>query len=80
MKLKVSKRRALEINDAYHSVVLAANGVGTTRVSANTDDGDGGASQADEGSHILEDNAQQSEDSGGRLRVSLNEEQNSIPS
>ena len=80
MKLKVSKRRALESNDAYHSVVLAANGVGTARVSANTDDGDGGASQADEGSHILEDNAQQSEDSGGRLRVSLNEEQNSIPS
>ena len=80
MKLRVSKRRALESNDAYHSVVLAANGVGTARVSANTDDGDGGASQADEGSHILEDNAQQSEDGGGGLRVSLNEEQNSIPS
>ena len=80
MKLRVSKRRALESNDAYHSVVLAANGVGIARVSATTDDGDGGASQADEGSHILEDNAQQSEDSGGRLRVSLNEEQNSIPS
>ena len=76
MKLRVSKRRALESNDAYHSVVLAANGVGTARVSANTDDGDGGASQADEGSHILEDNAQQSEDSGGGLGVSLNEEQN----
>ena len=78
--MKISKGRALEINDAYHSVVLAANGVGIARVSANTDDGDGGTSQADEGSHILEDNAQQSEDSGGRLRVSLNEEQNSIPS
>ena len=76
MKLRVSKRRTLEINDAYHSVVLAANGVGTARVSANTDDGDGGASQADEGSHILEDNAQQSEDSGGGLGVSLNEEPN----
>ena len=76
MKLRVSKRRALESNDAYHSVVLAANGVGTARVSANTDDGDGGASQADEGSHILEDNAQQSEDSGSGLRVSLNEEPN----
>ena len=76
MKLRVSKRRALESNDAYHSVVLAANGVGTARVSANTDDGDGGASQADEGSHILEDNAQQSEDSGGGLGVSLNEEPN----
>ena len=80
MELKVSKRRTLEINDAYHSVVLAANGVGVTGVSANTDDGDGGTSQADEGSHILEDNAQQSEDGGGGLRVSLNEEQNSIPS
>ena len=76
MKLRVSKRRALESNDTYHSVVLAANGVGTARVSANTDDGDGGTSQADEGSHILEDNAQQSEDSGGGLRVSLNEEPN----
>ena len=80
MKLRVSKRRALESNDAYHSVVLAANGVGTARVSANTDDGDGGASQADERSHILEDNAQQSEDSGGRLRVSLREEPNSTTS
>ena len=80
MKLRVSKRRTLEINDAYHSVVLAANRVGIAGVSANTDDGDGRTSQADEGSHILEDNAQQSEDSGGRLRVSLNEEQNSIPS
>ena len=80
MKLRVSKRRALESNDAYHSVVLAANGVGTARVSANTDDGDGGASQADEGSHILEDDAQQSENSGGRVRASLNEEPNSTTS
>ena len=80
MKLRVSKRRALESNDAYHSVVLAANGVGTARVSANTDDGDGGASQADEGSHILEDNAQQADELPDRVRVSLNEEQNSITS
>ena len=76
MKLRVSKRRILEISNAYHSVVLAAYGVGIARVSATTDDGDGGTSQADEGSHILEDNAQQSEDSGGGLGVSLNEEPN----
>ena len=78
--MRVSKRRTLEINDAYHSVVLAANGVGAARVSSKTNDGDGGASQTDEGSHILNDDAQQAEESPDRLRVSLNEEQNSITS
>ena len=66
----------IKLKMTHNLVVRAARGVGIARVSATTDDGDGGTSQADEGSHILEDNAQQSEDSGGGLGVSLNEEPN----
>ena len=69
MKLRVSKRRALESNDAYHSVVLAANGVGAARGGRKTENVDGTTVKPDESIYALEYNTEQTTEKGGGGRV-----------
>lgn len=62
----------VERNRTYEAVVVAADRLGRARVAgADADNVDRGAVQADEGVHVLDDNAQETEDRGGRGRVGL---------
>ena len=49
--------------ETYGVVVVAADGVGSALVAgADTDDGDGGAGEADKDVHALDDDAKQAEE------------------
>lgn len=54
------------------AVVVAADRLGGARVAgANADDVDRGAVEADDGGHVLDDDAEQAEDGSSRGRVGL---------
>lgn len=53
------------------AIVLAADGVGAALATADTDNGDGGAGQPYQDVHILEDDAQEAEESGNGRRAGL---------
>ena len=57
--------------ETYDSVILAANGGGAAGVSANTDDGDGRATQTDEGSDVREDDTKQAENGRNGIGAGL---------
>ena len=53
------------VRKTYDVVVLAADSIRAAGVAAgNTNDGNGGAPEADLGGHILEDDAQEAEEGG----------------
>ena len=56
---------SIEERSTYEVVVLAADGLlNAVRTASNADDRDGVAAQADKNIDVLEDNAQQAEESG----------------
>ena len=57
--------------ETYDSVVLAADRVGAARVSSNTDDGDGRATQTDKGSDVRENDTKQAEKGRNGIRAGL---------
>ena len=70
--VRVFPWRALGVQRTYNVVVGAADGLGRAGVaSANTDDGDGRAVQADEASDVPEDDTEQTEEQVARRRVGL---------
>ena len=58
--------------ETYGVVVVAADGVGSALVaSADTDDGDGAAVEADEDVQVLEEDAEEAQDDADTSRVGL---------